>query len=117
MLFLFSDVGPNDAPTRIRAGSHIDIATLLAPLGLNGLSLRELAANGFVESAARRQILATGEAGTVYLCHPFLVHAAQPIAAPARVFSPSLRYCLPSLSHLSARAVDIRPSSRLSGWL
>ena len=22
--------------------------------------------------------LATGEAGTVYLCHPFLVHAAQP---------------------------------------
>ena len=24
------------------------------------------------------QALATGEAGTVYLCHPFLVHAAQP---------------------------------------
>jgi hypothetical protein len=23
-------------------------------------------------------VLATGEAGTVYLCHPFLVHAAQP---------------------------------------
>jgi len=22
--------------------------------------------------------LATGKAGTVYLCHPFLVHAAQP---------------------------------------
>lgn len=22
--------------------------------------------------------LATGDAGTVYLCHPFLVHAAQP---------------------------------------
>jgi hypothetical protein len=26
----------------------------------------------------RPQALATGEAGTVYLCHPFLVHAAQP---------------------------------------
>jgi hypothetical protein len=25
----------------------------------------------------RPQALATGEAGTVYLCHPFLVHAAQ----------------------------------------
>ena len=24
------------------------------------------------------EALATGEAGTVYLCHPFLVHAAQP---------------------------------------
>jgi hypothetical protein len=23
------------------------------------------------------EVLATGEAGTVYLCHPFLVHAAQ----------------------------------------
>ena len=23
-------------------------------------------------------MLATGRAGTVYLCHPFLVHAAQP---------------------------------------
>jgi hypothetical protein len=27
--------------------------------------------------ADRREALATGEAGTVYLCHPFLVHAAQ----------------------------------------
>jgi len=29
-------------------------------------------------TAARPQALATGKAGTVYLCHPFLVHAAQP---------------------------------------
>jgi Phytanoyl-CoA dioxygenase (PhyH) len=78
MLFLFSDVSENDAPTRIRAGSHVDIARVLAPLGASGLSLRELAANGFVESDARREVPATGEAGTVYLCHPFLVHAAQP---------------------------------------
>jgi len=27
--------------------------------------------------ADRPEALATGEAGTVYLCHPFLVHAAQ----------------------------------------
>jgi len=27
--------------------------------------------------ADRPQALATGAAGTVYLCHPFLVHAAQ----------------------------------------
>lgn len=78
MLFLFSDVGENDAPTRIRVASHVDMAKRLAPLGENGISLRDLAANGFAESVARAQVLATGEAGTVYLCHPFLVHAAQP---------------------------------------
>ena len=78
MLFLFSDVGEDDAPTRIRIGSHIDIARQLAPAGNAGMSLRELAADGFAGSAHRPEALATGEAGTVYLCHPFLVHAAQP---------------------------------------
>jgi Phytanoyl-CoA dioxygenase (PhyH) len=78
MLFLFSDVGEEDAPTRIRLGSHRDVARRLAPAGEVGLSLIELAQNGFAESASRREITATGEAGTVYLCHPFLVHAAQP---------------------------------------
>jgi hypothetical protein len=78
MLFLFSDVGEDDAPTRIRVASHFDVARMLAGAGERGRSLRELAANGFAETAARREALATGEAGTVYLCHPFLVHAAQP---------------------------------------
>lgn len=78
MLFLFSDVGPNDAPTRIRVGSHLDIARMLAPAGEEGLSLGTLATNGFTETAKRPEALAVGDAGTVYLCHPFLVHAAQP---------------------------------------
>ncbi|RRH92691.1 phytanoyl-CoA dioxygenase [Variovorax beijingensis] len=78
MLFLFSDVGEDDAPTRIRAGSHADIARVLAAAGEEGLSLGELARNGFAESAGRPEVLATGAAGTVYLCHPFLVHSAQP---------------------------------------
>ena len=78
MLFFFSEIGENEAPTRIRAGSHFEIARVLAPLGEDGISGRELAANGYAESAARPVALATGEAGTVYLCHPFLVHAAQP---------------------------------------
>jgi hypothetical protein len=77
MLFLFTDVGTDDAPTRIRAGSHLDIARMLAPAGEQGLSLRELAANDFAATAHRPEILATGAAGTVYLCHPFLVHRAQ----------------------------------------
>jgi hypothetical protein len=78
LLFLFSDVGANDAPTRIRIGSHVDIARQLAPAGEGGLTLGQLAADGFAGSAGRREALATGPAGTVYLCHPFLVHAAQP---------------------------------------
>jgi hypothetical protein len=73
MLFLFSDVGELDAPTRIRAGSHADMVRLLAPAGDAGMSHLALERIG----ADRRQVLATGEAGTVYLCHPFLVHAAQ----------------------------------------
>jgi hypothetical protein len=78
MLFLFSDVGYDDAPTRIRVGSHIDVARQLAPAGEAGLTLRKLAADGFAGSASRREALAVGKAGTAYLCHPFLVHAAQP---------------------------------------
>ena len=78
MLFLFSDVGETDAPTRIRVGSHLDIARQLAPAGEAGLTLRELAADGFAGTAHCPEVSATGPAGTVYLCHPFLVHAAQP---------------------------------------
>jgi hypothetical protein len=78
MLFLFSDVGEHDAPTRIRVGSHADIARQLAHAGEQGMTLGELAADGFAASAHRPVLTATGEAGTVYLCHPFLVHAAQP---------------------------------------
>lgn len=76
MLFLFSDTGVDDAPTRLRAGSHLDIARALAPTGTAGLSLRELLPH-FVATAARPERLATGAAGTVFLCHPFLVHSAQ----------------------------------------
>lgn len=77
MLFLFSDVSDDDAPTRLRVGSHLDIARRLAPHGDLGLTLGELAATSFAESAHRPEALATGPAGTVYLCHPFVVHAAQ----------------------------------------
>jgi hypothetical protein len=74
MLFLLSDTGEADAPTRIRIGSHLDMARLLRPAGEGGMShlmLEDV-------SADRPEAQATGEAGTVYLCHPFLIHAAQP---------------------------------------
>lgn len=77
MLFLFSDVSEHDAPTRIRIGSHADVARLLKPEGEAGLSFIALAGK-LGEPSERKEALATGAAGTVYLCHPFLVHAAQP---------------------------------------
>lgn len=78
MLFLFSDIGEDDAPTRIRVGSQRAVARRLAPAGEDGRTLRELAADDFGGSGDGEVALATGPAGTVYLCHPFLVHAAQP---------------------------------------
>ncbi len=77
MLFLLSDVGPNDAPTRIRTGSHAVIARELLPYGEAGATLRQLSANGYASTDCCNTALAIGAAGTVYLCHPFLVHAAQ----------------------------------------
>lgn len=76
MLFLFSDVCEIDAPTLIQEGSHLKVARILEPHGPAGLSFMELALqldtlNGLPLAQA------TGKAGTVYLCHPFLVHAAQ----------------------------------------
>jgi hypothetical protein len=76
MLFLFSDVGDNDAPTRILGGSHADVSRLLSPHGEAGLSFMEVAQS--ISSFPDRPVFyATGAAGTVYLCHPFIVHAAQ----------------------------------------
>ncbi|MEZ0540013.1 phytanoyl-CoA dioxygenase family protein [Fibrella arboris] len=76
MLFLFSDCTGQDAPTRLRIGSHRDVATLLHPAGEAGLSFMDLAGK-LSELPDRTETVATGKAGTVYLCHPFLVHAAQ----------------------------------------
>jgi hypothetical protein len=75
MLFLFSDTGECDAPTRIKVGSHLEIARLLEPAGEQGMYHAEL--DEFAAALERPEALATGKAGDVYLCHPFLVHAAQ----------------------------------------
>lgn len=78
MLFLFSDVGESDAPTRIRVGSHLRVPRLLAPAGEEGMTSMELSLAAARATEGMPETTATGAAGTVYLCHPFLVHAAQP---------------------------------------
>ena len=76
MLFLFSDVSDEDAPTVLKIGSHLDIAKMLEPAGEKGITFIELA-QGIDSLPERAVALATGKAGTVYLCHPFMIHAAQ----------------------------------------
>ena len=77
MLFLFSDIGESDAPTRIRRGSHLMAARLLGARGEEGMSMVEISQAAEKATAGLPEAAATGPAGTVYLCHPFLVHAAQ----------------------------------------
>jgi hypothetical protein len=76
VLYLLSDVDDASAPTRIRPGSHLDAARVLAPAGDDGLDWLEAATAAAEASAGRHTVLATGAAGDVFICHPFLVHAA-----------------------------------------
>ncbi|MGH9019357.1 MAG: phytanoyl-CoA dioxygenase, partial [Acidimicrobiales bacterium] len=53
MLFLYCDVGPDDAPTRIRVGSHLDVPAVVAPSGPGGLDQEALGAPVVRASASR----------------------------------------------------------------
>ncbi|MBK5222626.1 MAG: phytanoyl-CoA dioxygenase family protein [Acidimicrobiia bacterium] len=73
-LFLFTDVTDDDAPSEIKVGSHMDIPRLLVPFGETGTSFQTIQ---FPESTLDRpSAWATGSAGDVFVCHPFLVHSA-----------------------------------------
>jgi hypothetical protein len=73
-LFLFTDTGPDDAPTRLICGSHLYVPPLLAPHGEAGtLADADLWQPSVL---CRPTAHATGQAGDVYLCHPFIVHTA-----------------------------------------
>jgi hypothetical protein len=76
-LVLFTDVVDDDGPTRIRVGSHLDIPSVLLPYGEEGISISDCAADVETASTARSVVHAVGRAGDVFVCHPFVVHAAQ----------------------------------------
>ena len=77
MLFLFSEVAADDAPTLVRIGSHLDVPRLLQPAGEDGMDWMAICRKAVPASAHRPVTAVTGELGDVYLCHPFLVHSAQ----------------------------------------
>jgi hypothetical protein len=108
MLILYSDVSENDAPTVIYKGSHIDVARLLSKEGDAGLSFMELA-NRLDELPRREEVYATGEAGTVYLCHPFLVHSAQPHRGGTPKFMAQPPLLLKGELSVSESGVDYAP--------
>ncbi|MET7682150.1 phytanoyl-CoA dioxygenase family protein [Streptomyces sp. NPDC005423] len=78
MLMLYTEVTAENAPTRVRVGSHLDVPRVLEPFGERGASALTLGPLVAEASAGRPVGYATGRPGDVYLCHPFLVHAAQP---------------------------------------
>jgi hypothetical protein len=73
-LFLFTDVGEDDAPTRLLAGSHLVVPKFLAPYGEAGTNAD--AQLWYPSTLGRPVMHATGSAGDVFLCHPFIVHTA-----------------------------------------
>jgi hypothetical protein len=75
-LFLFTDVGGGDAPTELIVGSHLDVPRVLSPFGENGLFFGNVAGMLPAVTFERPRAHATGKAGGVFLCHPFLVHRA-----------------------------------------
>jgi hypothetical protein len=78
LLCLLSEVGPDDAPSRLIPGSHLEMARLLAPAGETGLPGAFAGQDSQIPLPASTdpQVVATGSAGDVFVCHPFLVHAA-----------------------------------------
>jgi hypothetical protein len=72
LLCLLSDVSAEDAPARILRGSHMQMPALLRPYGDDGMYGLEAP----LPEPTHEIAFATGEAGDVYVCHPFLVHAA-----------------------------------------
>lgn len=73
VLTLLSEVGPDDAPTRLRRGSHLDSVRVLDDDGMSPFD-----AGPLLDEASRDRPVAhaTGRPGDVYLVHPFTVHAA-----------------------------------------
>jgi hypothetical protein len=73
LLTLLSDVGDRDAATRIRVGSHRDVAQVL---GDRPVRFEDSGPLIDAASAGRPVVRVTGAPGDMYLVHPFTAHAA-----------------------------------------
>ncbi|HVF10466.1 MAG TPA: phytanoyl-CoA dioxygenase family protein [Abditibacteriaceae bacterium] len=72
-IFLFSDIEPGDGGTAISVGSHKVTARILAEAEPDGLDVHALARA--VAAQPRDEVIeATGQAGDVFVMHPFILH-------------------------------------------
>ena len=94
--------------------SHLDGPAQLADVGDDGREWFGLCGEAVPASDASREVTATGEAGDVYLCHPFLVHAAQRHCGRVPGSWLTLRSNRSACS--TSPAVHRRRSSRRSSW-
>src|SRR5262245_19683477 len=60
-LFLFTDIGPEDAPTEIIVGSHLDVPRVLAPFGERGVFFGDVVGHLPVSTFQRPRDHATGQ--------------------------------------------------------
>src|SRR5262245_13514815 len=111
-LFLFTDVSDRDAPTELIVGSHLDVPRVLAPHRERGVFFGDVAARLPASTWQRPRARATGHAGDVYVCHPFLVHRA---TWPHRGNGPPI-IAQPAQAHLEPFALrqagDLCPGER-----
>ncbi|PXX61024.1 phytanoyl-CoA dioxygenase PhyH [Nocardia tenerifensis] len=109
MLVLFTDVTEADAPTRIRVGSHAAVPGRLLRYGEDGIDATRIGETGVLaDTAAAPVVEATGHAGDVYLCHPFLIHAAQAHrgGTPRFMATPTLEPAVPLLDRATLFPVE-----------
>ncbi|WP_225728920.1 MULTISPECIES: phytanoyl-CoA dioxygenase family protein [unclassified Nocardia] len=98
MLVLFTDVTDLDAPTRIRVGSHLAVPSRLYRYGDTGIDATRIDETGILDATNDLPVVhATGHAGDIYLCHPFLIHAAQAHrgSTPRFIATPTLEPAVP----------------------
>ncbi|WP_223167917.1 phytanoyl-CoA dioxygenase [Nonomuraea sp. SYSU D8015] len=109
LLVLFSEVGPDDAPTRVRAGSQRDLAAVLDEQVIDPMKSGPL----FDETGRDRPVaLATGRPGDAYVLHPFTVHAAQEhLGAEPRFMAQ-----MPIVLAKPLAPGDDTPLARAAGW-
>jgi hypothetical protein len=97
LLLLLTDVGNDDAPTRVRIGSHLLVPSQLRDAGAAGMRSFDVVTDT-PEMEACPVASVIGAAGDVYLCHPFVVHSAtwpHRGAAPRFMAQPALEPAQP----------------------
>jgi hypothetical protein len=113
MLFLFTDVDEDDAPTRIRMGSHRDVRAVLAPFGERGAPGSVSSPLVAAASAHRPVALATGRATCSCVIRSWCTPLSRTMA-PGRGSWRSRRSIRPGSSRGTRSRMGTRRSARRS---